>query len=689
MELQLSGLASGFDWLALVDQLTELQRAPQSRLLQQQSTLLDQKVAYGSLVTELNLLKNRVDALNSSSLYDARTASLSTFGVATASASAGTPMGSYTFAFSQLATAARQVGGSDIGGSLNATNDVSTLVLSDAAFAAPVTAGSFTVNGQTITVATSDTLQDVFDQINNATGGSVTASYNAGTDKITLSSASAITLGSAADTSNFLSAAKLSNNGTGSIVSSATLGVLKRGSPMVTGNFDTAISDGGSGAGAFKINGVTINFNASTDTLTDVIDRINNSSAGVTAQYDTVTDRVTLTNKTTGDVGIALQDVTGNFLAATKLTTAAGGTLEAGQDLQYTVNGGPTLTSHSNTVTSDSHGITGLTVNALSAGTSATTSNSGNIGFPQLVEFFGTSSGAATRMRTVPDHGYQTGYAVKFASTGTLPSMVDSDTVYYVRRVDADDVSIHTSAADAVSGANPINFGTNPPYTGSAYIYQVDPLEQTVDGEPSTVTVTVESNADDARTAIADFVEQYNKVQSLIGTLSASSTDEDGKVTAGVLAGDRDIASVASTLRSRVFSSVSGLSGAIDFLAELGYQTNGDDDTIALTDSAALDEALASNLSDVQDFFTNATNGLAVTLSDYLEQVAGDEGTLVEHQELLTDQSTGIDDQIASLERLVQANRDQLINQFVAMERMQAQLNQQLQFLLRQIGQGS
>jgi flagellar capping protein FliD len=138
-----------------------------------------------------------------------------------------------------------------------------------------------------------------------------------------------------------------------------------------------------------------------------------------------------------------------------------------------------------------------------------------------------------------------------------------------------------------------------------------------------------------------------------------------------------------------VFSSVSGLSGAIDFLAELGYQTNGDDDTIALTDSAALDEALASNLSDVQDFFTNATNGLAVTLSDYLEQVAGDEGTLVEHQELLTDQSTGIDDQIASLERLVQANRDQLINQFVAMERMQAQLNQQLQFLLRQIGQGS
>jgi len=45
MELQLSGLASGFDWLALVDQLTELQRAPQSRLLQQQSTLLDQKVA--------------------------------------------------------------------------------------------------------------------------------------------------------------------------------------------------------------------------------------------------------------------------------------------------------------------------------------------------------------------------------------------------------------------------------------------------------------------------------------------------------------------------------------------------------------------------------------------------------------------------------------------------------------------
>ena len=47
-----------------------------------------------------------------------------------------------------------------------------------------------------------------------------------------------------------------------------------------------------------------------------------------------------LTNNTTGDVGISAQDVTGNFLAATGL---AGGTLQSGQNLLYTLADGTQL----------------------------------------------------------------------------------------------------------------------------------------------------------------------------------------------------------------------------------------------------------------------------------------------------------------------------------------------------------
>jgi flagellar hook-associated protein 2 len=133
-------------------------------------------------------------------------------------------------------------------------------------------------------------------------------------------------------------------------------------------NLAATIDDGGSGAGAFSINGVTINFSATADSVTDVINRINDSGAGVVASYDAANNRFTLTNKNTGDEGIAVQDVTGNFLAATGL---AGGALQRGTNLQYSVNGGGTLTSQSNTINSATSGITGLSVTALAVGSTA------------------------------------------------------------------------------------------------------------------------------------------------------------------------------------------------------------------------------------------------------------------------------------------------------------------------------
>jgi flagellar hook-associated protein 2 len=128
------------------------------------------------------------------------------------------------------------------------------------------------------------------------------------------------------------------------------------------------INDGGGGAGQFLINGVTINFDASTDTINTVLQKINDSAAGVTATYDAANNQFQLTNTTTGDVGISLRDVTGNFLQATGLS---GGSLQRGNNLQYSVNGGGTLTSQSNTVDSRSSGIAGLSVTALGLGTTA------------------------------------------------------------------------------------------------------------------------------------------------------------------------------------------------------------------------------------------------------------------------------------------------------------------------------
>jgi flagellar hook-associated protein 2 len=418
-------------------------------------------------------------------------------------------------------------------------------------------------------VETTDTLQDVFDKIAAATGGQVTAGYDAVSDRIILTSSSEIVLGSASDTSNFLQVARLYNNGTSTVASAGALGAVRLDATLAHANFATPITDGGSGTGEFRINGVSITYNATTDTLATVLERINQSSAGVYATYDALSDRIVLTNKSTGDIGIALEDVTGNFLAAAGLT---GGSLQRGQNLLFRVNGGDTLTSTSNTISATSSGLAGLTLTALGEGTT---------------------------------------------------------------------------------------------------------------------TVTVERDTDPVKQAIRRFLEAYNKVQALLDDYTSSTTDANGVVRAGVLAGESDANEIASRLRNLVYQQVSGFAPVADHLADLGITTSGEDNKLRLSDEAALDNLLRNDPGAVQRLLTDESRGVAVRLQAYLERLVGDDGTLIRKQTTLARQSSDIDAQIREMERLVQANRQRMIEAFTAMEQAQARINQQLQYLLRTFGQGS
>ncbi len=561
LDLGVSGLASGFDWRSLVDQLAQVQRAPETRLQSDQAKLQQQKSAYGSINTQLTSLQTAVTSLTDPTLYDSRTTQTSDSTLGTATAATGAPQGTYTFNVTQLAVAATLQGSTGIGGPLSTTDDVSGVVLATAGFHTPVTDGTITVNGKQVTIASTDTLQDVFDNIFTATGGDVTGSYDASTDKISFSGAGEIVLGSVNDTSNFLQVSRLQNNGTGAITSTSALGGVNLTTNISGSNLATAVTDDG-GNGEFTINGVSINFDPAADSISNVLNRINSSSAGVTASYDTVNDRFVLTNKATGDVGISMQDVTGNFLAATGLSSGA---LQRGSNLLYNINGGGQLSSQSNTITDTSSGLTGLSVSVLKPN--------------------------------------------------------------------------------------------------------------------SSFTISVGADTDKIKTAINTFLTQYNKAQSVIDTQTASSTDAQGNVTAGVLASDRDISSLAGTLRSTAFDPSSSLQGVIKSLADLGISSNGNDNSLTISDQTKMDDALQNNLSAVTAMFTDATNGMATKLAALLNKTAGDSGTLVAQQNNLTKQSSDIDTKIADMERVVMNNRQSMIDEFTAMETAESQTNQQLAYL--------
>jgi flagellar hook-associated protein 2 len=369
MELGVSGLASGFDWRAIADKLADVERAPQRRLRSEQSLLDQRRNAFNAISSQLTSLKARIEAL-SQGLFGSRLAASSDNSILATTVSNGAASGNHTFNFIQLASSARIEGTPKISAGLSQSDDVSGLAFGNAGFWTPIQAGVFTVNGKQVSVSATDTLQEVFDKITAATDGAVTASYSAASDRILLSGSSEIVLGSATDTSNFLQAARLNNNGTDQVASSASLGGVRTTAALNLANFASAITNGGSNSGEFKINGVSIAFDAGVDTLGQIIQRINNSAAGVLASYDATLDRMVITNKSTGDVGIALEDIEGNFLAATGISSGA---LQRGKDLVYTVNGGGQRVSRQNVVSEVSSGIAGLSVTASKEGVASVT----------------------------------------------------------------------------------------------------------------------------------------------------------------------------------------------------------------------------------------------------------------------------------------------------------------------------
>src|SRR6185369_6559607 len=88
--------------------------------------------------------------------------------------------------------------------------------------------------------------------------------------------------------------------------------------------------------------------------------------------------------------------------------------------------------------------------------------------------------------------------------------------------------------------------------------WSIDGLTVTALKQAST-TVTVASDTTKIKGAITNLITEYKTSQSLIDSLTASSTDAKGKVTASILTGESDSDELASRLRSMVNTITSSL----------------------------------------------------------------------------------------------------------------------------------
>lgn len=366
--INFSGINSGLDTNSIIEALMNVERLGLNRLTAQRDLLLRRQTAYRDLDSRLAALRTAAKPLATLNQAVSHKAVAGNTALLSATASGNALPGTYDITILQKASASVLSGATDVGLGIDpdaALNDASS-------FGSAFKAGTFTVNGQQIAVAETDTLNDVLGQIETAMGGSgvFTAAYASGSDAVTLefvdSGDGPLLLGSSADSSNLLNLMKLTSNGTShTAASSSQLGRLNMTAKLNDGGANgararTAIVDGGSGE--FKINGVSIAFDSSADSMNDVIKRINDSAAGVKATYDGFQDRLVLTNKIDGALGIFAEDVSGNFVASMGL----GGSTTLGQNASISiagVNGGNPITSVDNLFTEAETGIAGLALN--------------------------------------------------------------------------------------------------------------------------------------------------------------------------------------------------------------------------------------------------------------------------------------------------------------------------------------
>lgn len=307
----LNSTVGGLDIDALISTTIAAKSLPIT-LLQNKNAVLQAKLNdYTTIKTALQTLQYAAKDLTYDSAFSGRTATSSDEKVVTASTTNGGTTGSYTIHVGTLATitsntslAITPTDGSDsdgtkatLTGSSTALSDLGITDFNAAIDGTNIKAGNFYINGKSITVTSTDTINTIANKI-TASGAGVKATVGTdGTITLTQKTVGAdakITLGD--DSSGFLTAAGLTS---GVAVAGKDTAAKRTLNDVFGTNTITQ--------GYFSINGTFFAVDPATDTVESIIKKINASTtAGVSAFYDATTHKISLTSQTPGDEKITL-----------------------------------------------------------------------------------------------------------------------------------------------------------------------------------------------------------------------------------------------------------------------------------------------------------------------------------------------------------------------------------------------
>ena len=229
-DMKLTGLASGFDWQPIVDQLIDLERSSVRRLEKEKLENNNKVSELGILKSQLDTLRKTANALNDDNLFNARKVIVNqgANSLFSANADAGALTGEFKIKVHSKATKTTLSSENRTFSKLSGGLDLNTKLIK-LPLQTKITAGTFTIAGRAFSITSgSSTLQDIMDDINTSFNNSagvnpesdlshITLEYDNSSDKFYLdpgdfysnSSNNLPVLGSPTDTSNFLQAIRL------------------------------------------------------------------------------------------------------------------------------------------------------------------------------------------------------------------------------------------------------------------------------------------------------------------------------------------------------------------------------------------------------------------------------------------------------------------------------------------------
>lgn len=192
----------------------------------------------------------------------------------------------------------------------------------------------------------------------------------------------------------------------------------------------------------------------------------------------------------------------------------------------------------------------------------------------------------------------------------------------------------------------------------------IDGLSVTLN-QATGVAATIDVTADDgpALDAAQDFVDAYN---SLRASLDDFTSFDEESLTTGILFGRTEALRVDSDL-SRVLTSRLVFNNEFGSLDSVGISLDGDG-RLSL-DRAKFSEAYAKDTAAVERLFTDEQNGAVTRLTTAIDQLAGDENSLLSSRSEALNRTIETNDQrIESLTESLELERERLLLEFIRLE---------------------